>query len=223
MKKFNITAEDILKVVVCILLSFGIYTCGWINGHLSASDLIYRNKRDVEYVYIEIEKEEKTDAAEDDAQNACIEPVEAPDWPKLYSDEDAVALAQTVYGEARGVNKLTNDGGFTVSGTCQKAAVMWVVLNRYDAGYEDSIVDVCAAKGQFVGYEEDNPVWDELLELAYDVLDRWNAEKHGESNVGRVIPSDYFWFRGDGQYNWFRNEYRGREYWDWTLGDPYVE
>jgi hypothetical protein len=223
MKKFNITAEDILKVVTCILLSFGIYTCGWINGHLSASDLIDRDKRDVEYVYIEVEKDEKADASEDDAQNASIEPVEAPEWPKLYSDEDAVALAQTLYGEARGVKELTNDGGFTVSGTCQKAAVAWCVLNRYDAGYEDSIVEVCAAEGQFIGYESDNPVWNDLLELAYDVLDRWNAEKHGETNVGRVIPSDYFWFRGDGQYNWFRNEYRGREHWDWTLGDPYVE
>lgn len=221
MKKINITAEDIIKILVFIMLSFGIYTCGWINGRVSSREFLDNSASRVEYIYIEKEIEEPEEKKA--SQNASIEPVEAPEWPKLYSDEDAVALAKTLYGEARGVKELTNDRGFTVSGTCQKAAVMWVVLNRYDAGYEDSIVEVCAAKGQFVGYETDNPVWDELLELAYDVLDRWNAEKHGESNVGRVIPSDYFWFRGDGQYNWFRNEYRGREYWDWTLGDPYVE
>ena len=220
MKKINITAEDIIKILVFIMISFGIYTCGWINGRVSSREFLDNSASRVEYIYIE--KEIERTEEKETSQNASIEPVEAPEWPKLYSDEDAVALAQTLYGEARGVKELTNDGGFTVSGTCQKAAVMWVVLNRYDAGYEDSIVDVCAAEGQFVGYESDNPVWDDLLELAYDVLDRWNAEKHGESNVGRVIPSDYFWFRGDGQYNWFRNEYRGREYWDWTLGDPYV-
>lgn len=218
MKKFNITAEDILKVVTCILLSFGIYTCGWINGHLSASDLIDRDKRDVEYVYIEVEKEEKTDAVKDDAQNASIEPVEAPEWPKLYSDEDAVALAKTLYGEARGVG---NNG--VVSGDCQKAAVVWCVLNRYDSGYEDSITGVCEAKGQFIGYSEDNPVWDDLLEIAYDVLDRWNAEQHGETEVGRVLPNDYYWFGGDGKYNHFRNEFRGGERWDWSMGDPYAE
>lgn len=216
MKKINITAEDIIKILVFIMLSFGIYTCGWINGRVSSREFLDNSASRVEYIYIEKEFEEPEE--KETPQNASIEPVEAPEWPKLYSDEDAVALAKTLYGEARGVG---NNG--VVSGDCQKAAVVWCVLNRYDAGYEDSIIGVCEAKGQFIGYSEDNPVWDDLLEIAYDVLDRWNAEKHGEIEVGRVLPNDYYWFGGDGKYNHFRNEFRGGERWDWSMGDPYAE
>lgn len=220
MKKFDIAADKILNGMLVIILSFGIYMCGWINGNTSAHDSLNTYK-DVEYIYItepcyEKHSNEKEDIPEETSQNASIEPVEAPERPKLYSDEDAVALAQTLYGEARGVK----DNG-VVSGTCQKAAVVWCILNRYDAGFEDSIFEVITAKDQFHGYNASHPVEEELLELAYDVLDRWNAEKHGDNNVGRVLPADYFWFGGDGQHNHFRNEYRTYERWDWSLGDPY--
>ena len=137
-------------------------------------------------------------------------------WPRLYSDEDAAAFAKLVWGEGRGIP----DNGI-VSGRCQQAAIMWVVLNRYDAGYGDSIMEVLTAPNQFVGYSDSNPVDPDLLELAYDVLDRWNREKHDETMVGRVIPADYFWFRGDGTYNYFRNDYNGNEHWAWELRDPY--
>lgn len=218
MKKIYIDWEKVLQVCLALLVSVGIYMCGWANGHMAANEFV--NTYPVtEYIYIKEEcyREHVEDVVpEEEPQNASIEPVEAPEWPKLYSDEDAVALAKTLWGEARGVK---NNG--IVSGDCQKAAVMWCVLNRYDAGYEDSIVEVCAAKGQFVGYNASHPVDEELLELAYDVLDRWNAEQHGETDVGRVLPSDYHWFSGDGKYNHFRNEFRTSVRWDWSLADPY--
>lgn len=221
MNKFNIDWNKVLNVVLALLVSVGIYMCGWVEGHISANNLSEEYKR-TEYIYIveECVREHVEDVPvvveEDDSQNASIDVVEPVEWPKLYSDEDAVALAKSFWGEARGVG---NNG--VVSGKCQIAAVGWCILNRYDAGYEDSIVEVCAAPGQFHGYKASYPVDEELLALAYDVLDRWNAEKHGETEVGRVLPSDYFWFGGDGKYNHFRNEYRGGVRWDWSMTDPY--
>jgi hypothetical protein len=132
----------------------------------------------------------------------------------LAADEtDAEALARMIYGEARGV-----------ASDMEKAACVWTVLNRVDAeGYSDTIQGVVKAKGQFYGYSAKHPVLDELLELSEDVLARWEREKAGEVNVGRVLPSDYYWFSGDGKRNRFRNVYRGRDikYWDWSLPSPY--
>ncbi len=45
--------------------------------------------------------------------------------------------------------------------------------------------------------------------------------KDGEADVGRVLPSDYLWFTGDGKRNHFRNAYRGGQIWDWSLPTPY--
>lgn len=136
-------------------------------------------------------------------------------WPRLYSDEDAIALAKLTYGEARGVPDLKINGQ-VISSKAQQAAVMWTVLNRFDEGYADSIIGVITAKGQFHGYSEEYPVEEELLELAYDVLDRWNAEKHGETVV-RELPSGYLWFHGDGIWNHFRDAYKNGNEWDWSI------
>lgn len=141
-------------------------------------------------------------------------------WPELYTDEDIIVLTKMLYGEARGVTEL-NANGKCVSTKCQQAAVIWTVLNRYDAGYSDSISQVVTAPKQFVGYRESNPVDEELMDLVKDVLDRWNDEKHGETDVGRVLPADYLWFRGDGKYNHFRNEYSTSSKWNWSLEDIY--
>ena len=136
-------------------------------------------------------------------------------WPRLYSDEDAIALAKLTYGEARGVPDLKINGQ-VISARTQQAAVMWTVLNRFDAGYEESILEVITAKGQFHGYSEEHPVDEELLELAYDVLDRWNAERHGDV-VMRELPSGYLWFHGDGIWNHFRDAYKNGNEWDWSV------
>ena len=145
-------------------------------------------------------------------------------WPRLYTDEDAIALAKLTWGEARGVPDLKIDGR-VISTRTQQAAVMWTVLNRFDAGYEESIIGVITAytvdkngkiHKQFHGYSEEYPVEEELLELAYDVLDRWNAEKHGETVV-RELPSGYLWFHGDGVRSHFRDAYKNGNEWDWSV------
>lgn len=131
----------------------------------------------------------------------------------LLDVEDVQAIARTLYGECRGVES-----------EAEKAAVAWVILNRLDSGeYGDSILDIVSAPEQFVGYDEDFPLWADLVALSEDVLRRWHREKSGETNVGRVIPPEYLWFSGDGHRNHFRNQYRGGTEWDWSLENPYVD
>lgn len=137
------------------------------------------------------------------------EPAASPLTPP--EDEATInALAQLVYGEARGCS------------ITEQAAVVWCVLNRVDAGYGD-IMAVATAPNQFVGYRPGNPIEAHTAHLVRDVLLRWHAEKtHGE-DAGRVLPEDYLWFHGDGKHNHFRNEYEGGDRWDWSLPSPYEE
>lgn len=81
--------------------------------------------------------------------------------------------------------------------------------------------EVITAPHQFA-YSEESPATAELIELADDVLQRWWAEKTGETNVGRTLPEDYFFFEGDGAHNHYRTTYeKTGETWDWSYTDPY--
>lgn len=129
--------------------------------------------------------------------------------------EAAVALAKVMWGEARGCS------------TTEQAGVAWCVLNRADSDdpdFPDDVPSVVSQTGQFDGYNPDYLVEPELLALAEDVLTRWELEKLGVGSVGRVLPSDYLYFEGDGQHNYFRKEYIGDgTTWDWSLASPYEE
>jgi len=133
--------------------------------------------------------------------------------PDVTVDEnDAELLAKLIYGEA---------GSDWIS-TEEKAAVAWCVLNRVDT-YGGSIKSIVTAPGQFAGYSASNPVKDRFYDLAVDVLTRWQMEKQGDENVGRVLPENYLWFTGDGQNNYFRDAFSGGRTWNWSLPDPYDE
>lgn len=129
------------------------------------------------------------------------------------NEDDVEMLAKTIWGEARGVESIT-----------EKAAVAWCILNRVDAkGYAcgGDIEYVLTFPGQFVGYDEDNPVTTECKKIAADVLARWAAEKAGIEDVGRVLPKEYTYFTGDGERNYFTDEWKGGNTWDWSLPSPY--
>lgn len=143
------------------------------------------------------------------------------EWVDPYTKEDVIAASKLLWGEARGVPDLVI-GDRVISSECQQAAVLWTVLNRYDAGYGDSVTAVITAPGQYHGYSESNPVTDDLLDLTIDVLSRWAHEKWDGDSIGRVLPEDYLWFHGDGTYNYFRNEFESNSYWTWELFDPYT-
>ena len=86
-----------------------------------------------------------------------------------------------------------------------------------------TIKDVVTAPNQFMGYDKDNPLVDELVDIAEDVLIRWCMEKDGVVEVGRVLPTEYTHFYGDGERNWFRTDWRSKEFWDWSWDNPYEE
>lgn len=128
---------------------------------------------------------------------------------KCYAEQDVITLAKVMYRECRGVKSTT-----------QKACVAWVACNRVDAGFGSSITSVLTKRGQFA-YNYNTPVRKDLYNLAKDVLERWNAEKCGKENVGRVLPRKYLYFYGDGVRNYFRTAHNGGSVWDYSLRSPY--
>lgn len=119
-------------------------------------------------------------------------------------------IAKTLYGECR-----SND-----IPTMEKAAVVWCILNRCDAWGET--IDQVVNTNHFSGYRKDNPVIDELMAIAEDVVLRWQLEKIGVSaDVGRVLPKEYLYFSGRDGKNHFRTTYRNGTYWGWDSENPY--
>lgn len=136
---------------------------------------------------------------------------EATPAPYIPDEADVEMLARVIWGEARGVPS-----------DMEKAAVVWCILNRVDAdGWPDTVAEVVTQPYQFAGYSPDYPATEELKAVAADVLTRWEREKQGGGDVGRVLPAEYVFFTGDGAHNHFRTEYRGGTFWDWSLKNPY--
>ena len=123
------------------------------------------------------------------------EPSAEPEYEMYFTEDDVIAMAKMLWGEARGC-ALDNQ---------QKA--VWCVLNRVDdPRFPDTILGVLSQPSQFHGYSPDFPVWDELKEVARDVLTRWSLEKQGVT-VERELPPEYIFFTGDGIQNHFRAKY----------------
>lgn len=89
-----------------------------------------------------------------------------------YTEQDVIDIAKVLYNECRGVSNKT-----------EQACVAWTVLNRAD-NQGISIAEVIRAENQFA-FSENTIVDDTLLDLASDVLWRWNMEKNGR-NRGRT-------------------------------------
>lgn len=148
---------------------------------------------------------EQTPAPEPVAEaQAATEPTEP-----MLNQKDVEYIGRTIWGEAGGVKS-----------KAERAAVAWCILNRVDASGK-SIEEVVTAPSQFYGYRPDGDCPQEHLDLAADVLTRWQAEKNGEQFVGRVLPASYLYFMGDGERNHFSKEYGSTDYWNWTLINPY--
>ena len=147
---------------------------------------------------------------------------ESPAMIAPFTEDEIIMLAKTLYNETQVI--FWNGTKWGVSYRARQAAVAWIALNRYDAGgFGYTLTDILTAPGQFA-YTDNAPVTEDMLALAADVIDRWMAEKQGEADAGRVIPTDYFFFDGDGRENTFRKTFdRSGETWDWTLPDPYME
>lgn len=130
-----------------------------------------------------------------DTNGLCVVEVAEPEYEMYFTEADVTALAQMLYGEARGC---------TVD---NQMKCVWCVLNRVDdSRFPDTIQGVLSQPSQFHGYSPDFPVWDELKEVARDILTRWSLEKQGVT-VERELPNTYLWFTGDSVQNHFREVY----------------
>lgn len=166
--------------------------------------IIFRNNMSNEYVI----EESKTEATEESNQETKETYVVDEYYNEIVIETSEIELiAKTVYGEARGLNKL------------EQSAVIWCILNRVDAGY-GTILDVVTAPNQF-HYSRNFPVLEDIKLLTIDVLTRWNMEKHLVGDSGRTLPKEYLWFHGDGEHNYFRDAFDGGHRWNWDCENPY--
>ena len=133
---------------------------------------------------------------------------------EYFSEDDIVMMAQLIHAEAGSVYPLN-----------RRAAVAWTVLNRMDNGYSSSCTSIAGTikePGQFAWYSGCS--YSDLdYQIAEDVLTRWATEQiTGQPDEGRVLPSCYMFFWGDGSQNHF-NDGKGN-YWDYSVDyDPYED
>lgn len=130
----------------------------------------------------------------------------------VVSENDEIILAKMLYGEDR------------ENPTYMRAAIIWCVFNRMDAGHS-SISEVVTHE-RFPGYMSGNPVKRWAVELIWDVTIRYVLELNGFTSVGRVLPREYLYYeQPEGKrYHVFKTgpKLSNSIHWDWSLPSPYV-
>ena len=194
----------VVAALTCTLSGFGL---GLLDVQQEAEAALLPNNPNTVEIVPDLAVYSPEPEAATSAQPAEPEPI------KLYTEADVDMLARLIYTEARGVRSKT-----------EQAAVVWCVLNRLDNPNrpQKTIAEVVCAPHQF-DYRPWAPVLPEFEELAADVLKRWQAERDGQADVGRVLPPEYQYFEGRGGRNWFSEEWKSQEYWDWGLASPYED
>ena len=114
-------------------------------------------------------------------------------------EREAEYIAKVIYGTAR--NHADSD----------KRAVVWCILNRVEHhSHPDTVAEVCEQPKQWMGYSSDNPVLDELYELALTELKIWHNDGH------RPMSNDYIYLSWSSKEIILRNtfeENKNTKYW----------
>ena len=93
--------------------------------------------------------------------------------PEELMKQEGEYLARMLYGTA--LNHDERD---------QRTAI-WCALNRVDSpGFPDSVKEVCQQESQWIGYSDDNPILNDLYNLAIEELTTWH-------NNYRPVNKDY--------------------------------
>ena len=121
-------------------------------------------------------------------------PEPTPEVVAKYSPDESTMAAQTVWGEARGCSR------------DEQKLVIWCICNRADA-FNQSIEEVITAPYQFAGYSPSNPVDPEIVEVVEEVFQAWSRGEEALVLPPYSTTSNYKFFGGDGEHNWFREEY----------------
>lgn len=114
-------------------------------------------------------------------------------------EREAEYVSKVIYGTAR--NHSDSD----------KKAVIWCILNRVEHyAHPDTIAEVCEQPKQWMGYSDDNPVLDDIYELALAELKTWYNGGH------RPIDNDYIYLSWSSKEILLRDtfeENRNTNYW----------
>ena len=111
---------------------------------------------------------------------------------------EAEHIAKVLYGTAQ---HHSTDG---------QRAVVWCILNRVEhASYPNTVIEVCEQPQQWMGYSEDNPVVEELYNVALDVLKTWYNDGH------RPVSPDYIYLSWSSNEIILRDKFeeKGAHYW----------
>ena len=216
----KMTMSPINKILVVILLIETIFLAGVIGYRLGEASAyvqpIYQFTLQVDPSMIEYKEESNPKPEEEVTDQTPVKDInDEVDVVELviendFTNEEIDHIAKTVWGEARGLSKT------------HQAGVVWAILNRCDDGrFGKGVIGVVTAPSQFAGYRSGNPVDREIRDLVVDVLDRYSQENAGINNVGRVLPKEYLYFRGNGRVNLFSKKWNSNNVWDWSLESPY--
>lgn len=216
-EKFGQKVGKVLAWVVIISPVFLLAALLLLNNKVDKLEgQVYQLQGQMVYLEERLESLERVEAMEEQTAEGVARNPHAPGsfvtWDDLYppTEEELTILAKIVYREARGIGDKAH-----------QAAVIWCILNRVDNGYWGDTISEVATYPKAFAWVPDTPVEPELLLLAADVCERWNLEKAGASEVGRVLPREYLYFTGNGKLNHFTTEWKGAKVWDWSLESPY--
>ena len=93
--------------------------------------------------------------------------------PEDVMREEGEYIAKVMYGTAR--NHSERD----------QRTLVWCILNRVDhASFPDTVQGVCQQNSQWIGYSDDNPVLEDLYDIATKELETWH-------NGYRPVTEDY--------------------------------
>ncbi|MBR5604264.1 MAG: cell wall hydrolase [Bacteroidales bacterium] len=114
-------------------------------------------------------------------------------------EREAEYIAKVIYGTAR--NHSDSD----------KRAVVWCILNRVEHyAHPDTVAEVCEQPKQWMGYSSDNPVLDDIYDLALTELKIWHSDGH------RPMSNDYIYLSWSSNEIILRNtfeESKNTKYW----------
>lgn len=95
--------------------------------------------------------------------------------PEEVIQKEAEYIAKVLYGTAK--NNSERD----------QRTVVWCILNRVDnSAYPNTVQGVCEQASQWMGYSADNPILNELYQIALTELQTWH-------NNYRPVSSDYIY------------------------------
>ena len=118
--------------------------------------------------------------------------------PEDALTKEAEYIAKVLYGTARNHNSI------------DQRTVVWCILNRVDhSNYPDNVQGVCQQASQWIGYSDDNPILDDLYELALGELKIWH-------NGRRPVGEDYIYMSWSSKEISLRNTYEKKDntrYW----------